>query len=256
MHEWKALDCSQPIVEVTDGAITTGPTTRTWGADEAGLWLDGELIGFPEASREVLRLAEEAAALRRALLPARVFEIALLRRERELLIVLEKERAGVLDSVLNHGQVRASQLDRLADIMVAIQALHQEARGGVLLPEGVPCRCLLCAPEGGGQGEAGAPVASPREIAWSHQDDPEHFGQVLPCGDPECRQPNCPTAQPTAAPGNQSGRWVAVYGGGALCPDAVPHRRRPATSILDAATPNPICARCSVVLRWEREESN
>ena len=34
-----------------------------WRADRIGLWMDGELIGFPEASREILRLAERVEEL-------------------------------------------------------------------------------------------------------------------------------------------------------------------------------------------------
>lgn len=36
-----------------------------WKADRTGLWMDGELIGFPEASREILRLAEHVGELER-----------------------------------------------------------------------------------------------------------------------------------------------------------------------------------------------
>lgn len=175
-------------------------------------------------------------------------EIALLRRERELLIILEKERAGVLDSVLNHGQVRASQLDRLADIMVAIQALHQEARGGVLLPEGVPCRCLLCRP--GPFVVEGRPQL-PQEIVWSHKDDPA-TGLCLPCGDPECRQPNCPTAQEnavaaldaavarTGAPGNRPARTVE----GALAAGEEIRGRMPGTDEAPWNEHSFVCQQC------------
>lgn len=48
-HEWKtpARNLAEP--------------ERTWTADEAGIWLDGELIGFPEVAREMRRLAAALA---------------------------------------------------------------------------------------------------------------------------------------------------------------------------------------------------
>lgn len=194
-HEWTDLPSSVSFTVEGHGKVTYD----TGGAGPTINRVPGDWMLFPlrAVMDEILRLAgrvEEMetreqrswTGLQMRRLEEREAEIALLRRERELLIVLEKERACVLDSVLNRGQVRASQLDRLADIMVAIQALHQEARGGVLLPEGVPCRCLLCRP---------ATVDGALAVG-------EEIGQA--------------DAEPVE---------VAVYGGGTDCPDGAPHRR-------------------------------
>ena len=146
MHEWKTP------------ARNSAEPERTWAADEAGLWLDGELVGFPEPSREVLRLAQAledeenaSAGLRLALEESDAVrldyfgEIALLRRERALLIELDKTRGAIIAGLLS-GAVPAVLAERVAELNAALFALHLEARGGVHLPDGAPCGCLLCAP--------------------------------------------------------------------------------------------------------------
>lgn len=255
-----------------------------WRADRTGLWMGGELIGFPETSREILRLAEGVESADGLLRDAeRIIdqssrENALLRRERALLIELEKARTRILASIFDTGGgCSAEDVRQVGELLMSIEALHLEASGGVQRPEGVGCACVLCRPEGAlqreedasaarevaglieraivehlpetkgrmpvaawpncpacgypGHGETdpgkkymgiyrpgepcdkcghtepgglqgGAGSTQRGEIAWSHRDDPENLGAVLPCGDPACRQPNCPTAQAhTGAPG-------------------------------------------------------
>lgn len=105
-----------------------------WRADRTGIWMDAELIGFPEASREVLRLAGETA---------------LLRRERALLIELEKARTRILASIFETGGgCSAEDVRQVGELLMAVEAIHLEASGGVQRPDGVPCACVLCRPGG------------------------------------------------------------------------------------------------------------
>lgn len=140
-----------------------------WRADQTGLWMDADLIGFPEVSREILRLAQIEEASRRRIewleaerraalkgwegtIPPRLdleHEISLLRRERALLIELEKARTRILASIFNTGGGCSSEdVRQVGELLIAVAALHLEASGGVQRPAGAPCACVLCRPEG------------------------------------------------------------------------------------------------------------
>lgn len=148
-----------------------------------------ETIAELEAEAKLLRTERDAALadLERigALFTDRELEIRLLRRERRLLIDMDKAKSGILGRMLNGGRITEAMFGEAQRLQVEVLKLHWEASGGIVLPEGTPCQCLLCAPKRDLQ---------PGGMTRSHHDDPQSFGAVLPCGHPDCRQPNCPTA--------------------------------------------------------------
>jgi|ERR1051325_5223828 hypothetical protein len=91
-------------------------------------------------------LFQKGPAAMEGVIADRTSEIRLLRRERQLLIDLDKARANLAAGMF-HGEVQQSVLDEIDRCQAGVLALHAEARGGVLLPDGVPCGCLLCAPK-------------------------------------------------------------------------------------------------------------
>lgn len=79
----------------------------------------------------------------------RIAQIALLRRERALLIEVEKARTRILASIFETGGgCSAEDVRQVGELLMAVEALHLEASGGVQRPEGVGCACVLCRPEG------------------------------------------------------------------------------------------------------------
>lgn len=68
----------------------------------------------------------------------------LLRRERSLLVELDKARCTVMQGLMG-GTVFESALVRVMELGDQIIALHHEALGVELLP-GTPCPCILCRP--------------------------------------------------------------------------------------------------------------
>lgn len=110
-------------------------------------------------AREVLRLAGEVQAQKfdqervraafQELVDERTAENALLRRERALLIELEKARTRILASIFDTGGgCSAEDVRQVGELLMSIEAIHLEASGGVRRPEGVPCACVLCRPGG------------------------------------------------------------------------------------------------------------
>lgn len=73
-------------------------------------------------------------------------ENALLRRERALLVDLEKARAAIINGLL-YGAVPASVVEDVARLNAAVAALHLEASGGIERPPGSACACILCRSE-------------------------------------------------------------------------------------------------------------
>lgn|GEM_PF-5777777 len=110
-------------------------------------------------AREILRLAERVGELEiresqswTGLQMRHLAEVeaenALLRRERALLIELEKARTRILASIFNTGGgCSAEDVRQVGELLIAVEAIHLEASGGVQRPEGVPCACVLCRPE-------------------------------------------------------------------------------------------------------------
>ncbi len=95
--------------------------------------------------------AEEAGIAKaqemvRRLLATREDEIRLLRRERKLLIDLEKTRSNILGSLFSSGMAQTEDVNFVHETNAAMLALHLEASGGIVRPEGSPCRCVLCEP--------------------------------------------------------------------------------------------------------------
>lgn len=90
--------------------------------------------------------AMREAAAQDTILTDRELEIRLLRRERRLLVDLDIVKSNVIAGLLS-GEVRQSHLGEIARLQAEVLKLHFEARSGVLLPEGVSCGCLLCAPK-------------------------------------------------------------------------------------------------------------
>lgn len=74
-------------------------------------------------------------------------EIRLLRRERRLLVDLDIVKSQIIGGLLMGAEVRTSNLKEVERLQKEVLRLHLEARGGILLPEGVACQCLLCAPK-------------------------------------------------------------------------------------------------------------
>jgi hypothetical protein len=87
---------------------------------------------------EILRLAGRVEELEA--------ENALLRRERALLVDLEKARAGIINGLL-HGAVQASLVEDVGRLNAEIAAVHLEASGGIERPPGSACACILCQEE-------------------------------------------------------------------------------------------------------------
>lgn len=117
------------------------------------------IVGGTVCNEEILRLAEgikEADTLLRSaekVIDQGVREIALLRRERALLIELEKTRTRILAMIFERGALPwpwqlAPDLKILESTVAEIEALHLEASEGVERPPGVGCACVLCRPEG------------------------------------------------------------------------------------------------------------
>lgn len=96
--------------------------------------------------RSVLFAAGQQAAAREE---ATARDNALLRRERALLIELEKARTRILASIFDTGGgCSAEDVRQVGELMMSIEAIHLEASGGVQRPEGVACACVLCRPGG------------------------------------------------------------------------------------------------------------
>lgn len=125
------------------------------------------------------------------LLTDRELEIRLLRRERRLLIDMDQGKARLTTGLLS-GRPNREDLEFVQRTQGAIEGLHQEAAGGVARPDGSACACLLCAP----RRDLRKPA---EEVAWTHQNDAANFGNVLPCGDPACRHPDCPSGYAVSA---------------------------------------------------------
>lgn len=129
------------------------------------------IVGGTVANLEILRLAETADRLTERVQelellaydgPVRYNATAwrtkhaeqeevmdLLRRERALLIELEKARTRILASIFETGGgCSAEDVRQVGELLMAVEALHLEASGGVQRPGGVPCACVLCRPEG------------------------------------------------------------------------------------------------------------
>lgn len=110
--------------------------------EEAAVERDGRMRLLEDAEVETADSAMRALAGRDA-------ETALLRRERALLIELEKTRTRILASIFETGGgCSAEDVRHVGELLMAVEALHMEASGGVERPPGVGCACVLCRPEG------------------------------------------------------------------------------------------------------------
>ena len=149
-------------------------------ADRVGIKRgDGEyIVGGTICNLEILRLAGREDEMVKALslvskagMQAEA-ENVLLRRERALLIELEKVRCGIIGAVAEGREVDPQLFRSVSRLNDALAALHLEASGGVQRPDGVPCACVLCRPEGWLRDEyRGMEIAAER-IAAAHTGAP------------------------------------------------------------------------------------
>ncbi len=126
---------------------------------QAPIYVSDYIVGGTICNEEILRLAEELERMYavdrlncEADLPGRIRELmaenALLRRERALLIELEKVRCQIISYVAEGRPIASPVFRKVGELNDAMAALHLEASGGIQRPEGVPCACVLCRPEG------------------------------------------------------------------------------------------------------------
>lgn len=71
-------------------------------------------------------------------------EIALLRRERALLVDLEKARCEIISAFAEGREVPSRLFRAVGRLNDAVAAVHLEASGGIERPPGSACACILC----------------------------------------------------------------------------------------------------------------
>lgn len=108
--------------------------------------LEGALAREKESRAAAVGGALEGFRKAQATIAEREDEIRFLRRERKLLIDLEKTRSNILGSLFASGMAQTDDVNFVHETNGEMVKLHLEASGGILRPEGSPCRCVLCEP--------------------------------------------------------------------------------------------------------------